>query len=120
MTTETPNIRTLELLERLIAFPTVSADSNLALIDAAESLLQGAGFDTRRLVDPELPKSGLVARVGPDGPGGILLSAHSDVVSITTRMASVSGSSPCMLKIPSKVRKPPSCCPDALRPIQSI
>ncbi|SCM66474.1 acetylornithine deacetylase [Donghicola eburneus] len=82
MTAGTPNTRTLEILERLIAFPTVSADSNLALINYAEDFLCAAGFTTHRIDDPKLPKSGLVARIGPDGPGGVMLSAHSDVVPV--------------------------------------
>nr|WP_309504374.1 acetylornithine deacetylase [uncultured Roseovarius sp.] len=82
MSINTPHPRTLEILKELIAFPTVSAVSNLALIDYAEDLLQAAGFDTTRIPDPELPKSGLMARIEGDGPGGILLSAHSDVVPI--------------------------------------
>lgn len=78
----TPYPATLDILARLIAFPTVSADSNLVLIDYAETLLAEAGFATLRLPDPELAKSGLVARIGPEGPGGVLLSAHSDVVPV--------------------------------------
>lgn len=78
----TPHPKTLDILERLVAFRTVSAKSNLALIDHAEGLLAEAGFETQRLPDPELAKSGLVARIGPDGPGGVLLSAHSDVVPV--------------------------------------
>ena len=78
----TPHPSTLDILARLIGFPTVSADSNLALIDYAEGLLVDSGFSTWRLPDPTLAKSGLVARIGPDGPGGVLLSAHSDVVPV--------------------------------------
>lgn len=78
----TPHSSTLDILARLISFPTVSAESNLALIDFAEEGLAEAGFTTQRIPDPELAKSGLVARIGPDGPGGVLLSAHSDVVPV--------------------------------------
>lgn len=73
---------TRDILERLVAFPTISADSNLALIDYVEKLLQGAGFDTQRMPDPDSDKCGLVARIGRAGDGGVLLSAHSDVVPI--------------------------------------
>lgn len=78
----TSNTTTLDILRRLIAFPTVSAEGNLALIDFAEGMLQSAGFVTHRIPDPVLAKSGLVARIGPSGAGGVLLSAHSDVVSV--------------------------------------
>lgn len=82
MTANVPDARTLEILGQLIAFPTVSASSNLALVDYAESLLKSVGFTTQRIPDPRLPKSGLVARIGGDHPGGVLLSAHSDVVPV--------------------------------------
>lgn len=78
----TPLPRCLPILERLIAYPTVSAVSNLDLIDDAEALLRKAGFDVLRLVDPAQPKAGLAARIGPAGAGGVLLSAHSDVVPV--------------------------------------
>lgn len=77
-----PLPRCLPVLERLIACPTVSAQSNLALIDYAESVLRDAGFEVTRVVDPAAPKAGLVARLGPARQGGILLSAHSDVVPV--------------------------------------
>ncbi|KXF74687.1 acetylornithine deacetylase [Paramesorhizobium deserti] len=80
--TAAPYAATLELLERLVAFPTISADSNLDLIDFAERHLIGAGFQTHRLPDPSGRKAGLMARLGPDGPGGVILSAHSDVVPV--------------------------------------
>ncbi|WP_113912843.1 acetylornithine deacetylase [Roseovarius dicentrarchi] len=73
---------TTDILERLIAFPTVSAESNLALVDYSEGLLNAAGFTTQRIPDPVQAKSGLVARIGPVGAGGVLLSAHSDVVPV--------------------------------------
>lgn len=47
MSSEFPHARTLEILERLIVFPTVSATSNLALIDYAEGVLS----DTNALIE---------------------------------------------------------------------
>lgn len=72
--------RTLDLLERLIAFPTVSHTSNLSLIDWAQSLLQHAGFVVTRIPSSNGEKAGLHARIGPDVTGGICLSGHTDVV----------------------------------------
>ncbi|YBV94057.1 acetylornithine deacetylase (plasmid) [Phyllobacteriaceae bacterium JZ32] len=80
--TAAPYAATLELLERLVAFPTVSAESNLDLIDFADAHLIGAGFQTHRLPDPSGRRAGLLGRLGPAGPGGVLLSAHSDVVPV--------------------------------------
>lgn len=73
--------RTLDILERLIGFDTVSARSNLELVAYAQDLLEGAGWAVRRLEDPSMPKAGLHARLGP-GDGGIVLSAHADVVPV--------------------------------------
>lgn len=73
-------MRSIEILERLVAFPTVSADSNLALIAYAEDLLKGAGFACRRFPAPDGGKAALLATLGPAGQPGLLLSAHSDVV----------------------------------------
>ncbi|SMO96177.1 acetylornithine deacetylase [Paracoccus laeviglucosivorans] len=77
-----PYDATLALLERLISFQTVSAQSNLALIQFAEDHLRDAGFQVHHLPSQTGPKAGLLARLG-EGSGGIMLSAHSDVVPVT-------------------------------------
>ena len=74
--------RTLEILDRLVAFPTVSRDSNLDLIDWVQDLLKTAGFDVTRIWSPDRLKAGLFARIGPKIDGGICLSAHTDVVPV--------------------------------------
>lgn len=74
--------RTLEILDRLVAFPTVSRDSNLDLIDWVQDLLKTAGFDVTRIWSPDRLKAGLFARIGPKTDGGICLSAHTDVVPV--------------------------------------
>lgn len=71
--------RTLDILDRLIAFDTVSANSNLALADYAEPLLTRCGFSVVRIADGSGAKAGLYAEKGPEG-AGVLLSAHTDVV----------------------------------------
>ena len=75
-------IQTLDLLDRLIAFPTVSKDSNLALIDWAKALLKAADFEVTRIASSCGTKAGLFARIGPQVPGGICLSGHTDVVPV--------------------------------------
>ena len=72
---------TLEILERLVAFDTVSAKSNLALADYAGDFLRERGFRVERLDDPTQDKAGLYAEIGPAG-AGVALSAHSDVVPV--------------------------------------
>ncbi|WP_241524004.1 acetylornithine deacetylase [Oceaniglobus indicus] len=73
---------TIDILDKLVAFPTVSRDSNLGLIDWVQDYLARRGFDCHRVTDPTGQKAGLFARIGPAGDGGIMLSAHTDVVPI--------------------------------------
>ena len=73
---------TLDILDRLIAFPTVSADSNLALVDWVEDYLRQRGATVHRIPDPTGRKAGLFASLGPAGDGGVMLSAHTDVVPV--------------------------------------
>lgn len=70
---------TQEILDRLVGFDTVSARSNLEMVDYVEAFLSARGFRVTRLADPDMPKAGLCAQIGPGG-AGVLLSGHSDVV----------------------------------------
>lgn len=67
-------------LAELVAFPTVSADSNLALVAHVERLAEGFGGRCRRFANAEGDKASLLIAVGPEAPGGIVFSGHSDVV----------------------------------------
>ena len=72
----------LDLVKDLIAFDTTSRDSNLALIDYAQGLLEKAGGRCRRTFDASGQKANLFASFGPDGDGGFVLSGHTDVVPV--------------------------------------
>lgn len=72
----------LDILRRLVSFPTVSRDSNLDLIDYAARLLSAKGITTTILPNPEGKKASLVATVGPTGLPGVMLSGHTDVVPV--------------------------------------
>lgn len=71
-----------DVLTRLVAFPTVSDRSNLDLIDAVETHLADLGATCVRVPDATGLKASLVARIGPDAPGGVVLSGHTDVVPV--------------------------------------
>ncbi|MBB5223205.1 acetylornithine deacetylase [Amaricoccus macauensis] len=71
------------MLARLVAFPTVSTESNLDLVAFVEAHLAGLGVATTRVPDATGEKAGIFARVGPDVPGGVVLSGHTDVVPVT-------------------------------------
>lgn len=70
------------ILADLIAFPTVSADSNLALIAYAAERLETAGARLEFMHDATGTKANLFATIGPDAPHGIVLSGHTDVVPV--------------------------------------
>ena len=71
-----------DVLARLVAFDTTSRDSNLPLIDWVEAYLEPLGAACVRIPNPEGTKANLWARIGPDVPGGIVLSGHTDVVPV--------------------------------------
>lgn len=73
--------RTLDILERLIAFDTVSTKSNLDMIGYIEGFLAERGFAVTRIPDESGQKAGIYAEMGPAG-SGVLLSAHTDVVPV--------------------------------------
>jgi acetylornithine deacetylase len=72
----------LDVVKDLIAFDTTSRDSNLALIEYAQTLLEKAGARCRRSFDATGKKANLFATLGPDGDGGFVLSGHTDVVPV--------------------------------------
>jgi len=70
------------ILERLVAFPTVSRDANEGLIRFRAGWLEAAGGRVRVLPGLAAGKANLLASFGPEGGGGIVLSGHSDVVPV--------------------------------------
>jgi acetylornithine deacetylase len=73
---------TRAILAELVGFPTVSAEPNLALIEAVAARLRplGATLDVTR--DPTGRKANLFATIGPEVDGGVVLSGHTDVVPV--------------------------------------
>jgi acetylornithine deacetylase len=71
-----------DMLAKLIAFPTVSRDSNLELIAFVEAYLAGHGIDSHRVPSPCGRKANLFAQIGPAVAGGVILSGHTDVVPV--------------------------------------
>ena len=74
---------TLAILDRLISFPTVSAESNLPIIDYVQDYLQTRGFEIHRMPDKTGQKAGLFACIGPSDRAGIMVSGHTDVFPTT-------------------------------------
>ncbi|NIZ09181.1 acetylornithine deacetylase [Pseudooceanicola sp. HF7] len=78
----TSRLSPLEIMEKLVSFPTVSRDSNLPLIDWVQDYLEEHGVTCLRHDHPDQPKAGLWAHVGPWEEGGVVLSGHTDVVPV--------------------------------------
>lgn len=74
---------TLSLLEKLVGFDTTVRTSNLELVDFVESYLRDRGFRLTRVTAPEGDRAGIFAAIGPEGAGGVMLSAHTDVVPVS-------------------------------------
>jgi acetylornithine deacetylase len=74
--------KTVFYLEKLIAFPTVSKDSNLALIAYVQEVLTGFGVASHLVPNEDGTKANLWATIGPSDRSGIALSAHTDVVPV--------------------------------------
>lgn len=71
-----------EILDILVAFPTVSRESNLEIIDWIEGYLAGFGVKAHRVYNDEGTKANLYANIGPEVEGGVVLSGHTDVVPV--------------------------------------
>ena len=72
----------IEMIEKLVGFPTVSRDSNLDLIEFVRDYLAQHGVESHVVPNAEGTKSNLYATVGPSAEGGVVLSGHTDVVPV--------------------------------------
>ncbi len=72
----------LEMLEKLVSFDSVSRNSNLPLIDFIQDYLLSFGVKSELVYNEEKTKANLFANVGPNEAGGVILSGHTDVVPV--------------------------------------
>ena len=79
-------VETVSLLERLIAYPTISERSNLDMIADLAARLEDSGARVDLFHDETGHKANLFATLGPDVDGGIVLSGHSDVVPVAEQI----------------------------------
>lgn len=70
------------MIARLVGFDTVSRQSNMALIDWVRDYLAGFGIEGRLVPSADGSKANLFATIGPQVEGGVVLSAHTDVVPV--------------------------------------
>ncbi|CAM2145676.1 acetylornithine deacetylase [Pararobbsia alpina] len=77
--------KSLDWIERLIAFNTVSRESNLGLIETVRDHLKSSGIDSTLTYDAGRNKANLFATLpAANGAtqGGVVLSGHTDVVPV--------------------------------------
>ena len=72
----------IDILATLVGFDTTSRWSNLALIEWVEAYLADLGVASRRVPNHDGTKANLLATIGPDIAGGVVLSGHTDVVPV--------------------------------------
>jgi acetylornithine deacetylase len=77
-----PSTAARAMVERLLAFQTVSRDSNLGLIEWVRDYLVKLGAKTRLTHDATGKKANLFATLGESGKPGLILSGHTDVVPV--------------------------------------
>lgn len=81
-----PSREALAMIDRLIAFPTVSRDSNLGLIECARDYLAGLGLKPRLVYDGSGRKANLFCSLADEPErvktAGIVLSGHTDTVPV--------------------------------------
>lgn len=76
----TLSARALEFAQTLVRMNTVSANSNLELIDFARDHLAGLGVRSRLTYSADKKKANLFATLGAGKPNGIIVSGHTDTV----------------------------------------
>ncbi|MFA9430647.1 acetylornithine deacetylase [Egicoccus sp. AB-alg2] len=73
---------TLDLLQTLVGIDTTARHPNLRLLDFVEALLDDHGVPHERVPSPDGTSANLIARVGPEVEGGVVLSGHTDCVPV--------------------------------------
>lgn len=76
-------MQTAEILDKLIAFDTVSSEPNISLMLWVKNLLSTEGIDAQLILDASGTKANLYATIGPRDRSGVMLSGHTDVVPVT-------------------------------------
>ncbi|MCB2134375.1 MAG: acetylornithine deacetylase [Rhodobacteraceae bacterium] len=71
-----------EILARLIAFDTVSRNPNIDLMHYVMAMLSEVGIAATLIPNGDGTKANLLATIGPDDRGGVMLSGHTDVVPV--------------------------------------
>lgn len=74
--------KTIEILEHLVGFDSISGKSTHGIVGYIEQYLVGLGLDVHLSYDEAGERANVFATVGPDIEGGVVLSGHTDVVPV--------------------------------------
>ena len=72
--------KTILILEDLVAYPSISSESNLDIINYLANRLESCGAKVDVMTSEKGNQANLFATIGPEIDGGIVLSGHTDVV----------------------------------------
>ena len=72
----------IDILQRLVSFESISRQSNLNLINFIRNYLSDYGIQSTLAYNRHGDRANLYATIGPDDKGGIMLSGHTDVVPV--------------------------------------
>ena len=72
--------KTILILEDLVAYPSISSESNLDIINYLANRLESCGAKVDVMTSDKGNQANLFATIGPEIDGGIVLSGHTDVV----------------------------------------
>ncbi|MFK7940723.1 MAG: acetylornithine deacetylase [Roseovarius sp.] len=72
----------VSILQDLVAIPSTPGQHNTTWLRYVTTRLRAAGCDVTQVPAPDQSCSGVLARIGPDVAGGLVLSGHCDVVSV--------------------------------------
>lgn len=73
----------IDILAKLVSFPSVSSEPNGEVIEFISAFLSESGARVERLRSPHQPKENLWATFGDGDSDGLVLSGHVDVVPVT-------------------------------------
>ncbi len=71
-----------DILKKLVAFPVLGGESNLAIIHWIKEYVESFGVEANLLYNDQKDKASLHCRIGPEMDDGVILSGHTDVVPV--------------------------------------
>jgi|SRR5579871_1619700 len=79
-------VDSVKVLRELVSFASISNRPNEDIVEYLKEIFLRLGFDVEQIVSPDEPRrANLLCRLGPDVPGGLMLSGHMDVVPVASQ-----------------------------------